>query len=791
MFSPLSWLKELFSSVKFGIFLLFILFVYSAVGSAGVPLQLAIWEPAAWESVRSWRGIEMTEFEWFNTWFFFILIALTCLTIIVTTIRRIPFNTVNLGVWMVHAGLILMSLGCVIYFATKVEGDVPLARSRILIQPVGGEPANIRAMPGHEVEISTPDGPWRFQVMDTNPNWELLTGPDKGKAAFAVKVMVQSPNEVFIRQLLANYPEYTEDMVQSSDPKQPWVRAVKQTGNALKDDSLVMRLEPDEQSRFWLMDSAALYLREVRRNPDGSTSPVTTWVERPIDGLPRYNEYLELENEVWLPTGDDGVDHGPLVLKTMAASTDDPLQDVPIYVTSYLPYAQMETRDTPGCEPCGDPLNPIVNLTIKVSNGQQLRHRMFAFDENQTRPDPSLMRFNWIDSESTMDDMIQSKGPRLRIVIPDKGIDVIEDIDQLTELNPEAPWNVVEDTEYQWRVRRFDDEISIRDRKLCIARVEIKNENKTWLRWVFDKPALNNDFPFEGPEQNHTMMSRELDESIKMTYLPDSGPKAPVTLIAGPEPDRLRLVSKLLGGQPRVSELVVGTPHQLGPDATMTIDSYDARMRMESRPFVFAPSTRQPSAGKQRSMIKIRMPGKGQAWLNYHHYPFESSEDLLRRFPYSTSVMSMPDGRLIEFMYSRESAPLPSTVSLKGFDVKSHVGGFTGEVSSVLNWISQVRFDDESGKDVAAVSVNNPQERNGYWYFQSQWDPPERATESNQGSSGLTFTILGVGNRNGVWTMLAGSVLSVIGMIYAFYIKPMIKRRRSAAVYRNLKEASA
>ncbi|MBG84640.1 MAG: hypothetical protein CMJ40_08855 [Phycisphaerae bacterium] len=791
-YNPLIGLLDLFSSVRFGILLLFLLFVYSAIGSAGLPLKVAIWEPDAWTAVRSWRGIEMTEYEWFNSWPFFILVGLTCLTIIVTTIRRIPFNTINLGVWMVHAGLIIMSLGCVFYFATKVEGDVPIARARIFIQPEGGEPANLRAMPGHEVQIETPDGPWKFQVMDTNPNWELLTGPDKGKAAYAVKVMVNSPNGMFIRQLLANYPEYTEDMVRSSDPKQPWARSVKQNGTALTDDTLTMRLEPDEQSKFWLMSSAALYLREVARNLDGSTTPITDWVERPIEDLPRYNEYVELDREVWLPTGDDEVVTGPLLLKTMASSPDDPLAEMPIYITSYLPYAGMETRDTPGCEPCGDPLNPIANLTLDTSAGQQVQHRMFAFDENPTRPDPSLMRFQWIDSESIMDGMLNMSGPRVRIRIPDSDIEITEDITQFTELEPDAPWIPVGDSAYEWRARRIDDEMIVRDRKLNLARIEMRNDNRTWLRWVFDQPALNGDFPFEGPPQDHSAMDRDLDKTIKMTYLPASGPKAPVTLVAGPEPDQLRLISMLLPGKPQVDDLVVGTPHQLGPDVTMTVTSYDARMRMETRPRVIEKRARQPRAGGQLSMIKIRMPeAKRQAWLTYHHYPFNGSEDLLRRFSYQPSIMSMPDGRLIEVMYSRQSAPLPSTVSLKGFDVSSHVGGFTGDVSSVLNWISHVRFDDDRGSVLSDVSVNNPSERNGYWYFQSQWDPPERATESSPAVAGLNYTILGVGNRNGVWTMLGGSVLSVIGMIYAFYIKPMIKRRRAANVYEKMKGAAA
>ena len=191
-------------------------------------------------------------------------------------------------------------------------------------------------------------------------------------------------------------------------------------------------------------------------------------------------------------------------------------------------------------------------------------------------------------------------------------------------------------------------------------------------------------------------------------------------------------------------------------------------------------------------MLQIRLPeARRRAWLTYHHYPFDGSEDLLRRFSYQPSVMTMPDGRLIEVMYSRQSAPLPSSVALDGFDVRSHVGGFTGQVSSVLNWISNVQFEDEDGTILAPVSVNDPQERKGYWYFQAQWDPPEQPSASSAGSKGLNYTILGVGNRNGVWTMLFGSVLSVIGMIYAFYVKPVLKRRQATAVYKSLKGAAS
>ena len=135
---------------------------------------------------------------------------------------------------------------------------------------------------------------------------------------------------------------------------------------------------------------------------------------------------------------------------------------------------------------------------------------------------------------------------------------------------------------------------------------------------------------------------------------------------------------------------------------------------------------------------------------------------------------------MIQLLYSRASAPIGGTVQLDGFRIKSHVGGFTGSESSVLNWISDLRFDEG---DIVSVSVNDPQPFNGLWFFQSQWDPPDPRGVRTGGvpSAGRNFTVLGVGNRRGVWTMLFGSTLSVIGMMYAFYLKPILRRRKIAA----------
>src|SRR5687767_11875140 len=85
-------LLSLFSSIWLGVTLLALLFVYSAIGSSGVPIHPNILDPSHWVAVRQLRPFEMTEFEWFHWWPFDLLIALICVNLVVATLRRIPFK---------------------------------------------------------------------------------------------------------------------------------------------------------------------------------------------------------------------------------------------------------------------------------------------------------------------------------------------------------------------------------------------------------------------------------------------------------------------------------------------------------------------------------------------------------------------------------------------------------------------------------------------------------------------------------------------------------------------------
>ena len=261
---PLRFVFDLFSTVWFGVFVAVLLFIYCAVGSA---------MPA----VRQHPALELTEFEWFHWWPFNVLIGLLCVTMVTVTVRRIPFRFVNAGVLSIHSGIILLCIGSYYYFGTKVEGDTPVFRRRVLIfLPGMDRPEALVALPGSRSTVHVTGAPWGFQIQGTTAAWPILSDEHAGETAYAVNVLVTPPmGDPFIRQLLAGYPQYTEDVIPGKG------RAIKSIGRKLVEQQLKLSLDYEPQDYFYVMKSWALFVR-----PTGAKE----WVERPIHGLPRYHD---------------------------------------------------------------------------------------------------------------------------------------------------------------------------------------------------------------------------------------------------------------------------------------------------------------------------------------------------------------------------------------------------------------------------------------------------------------------------------------------------------------------
>ena len=788
---------DLFSSVRFGIVILALLFVYMSVGSAGIlyPVHPNLFHPDAWvhAQVRQWRPFEMTEFEWFHWWPFDLLMALLAANLAVTTVRRIPLRAVNLGVWMIHSGIIVLVVGSVIYFGTKVEGEAPVLRRTVTVTvaPRDGAPgpaasASMAAVPGNRMTVGEGADRYDVEVQSIDPDWELLSGDDAGRKAYSVNLLVASPERRFIRQVIAGYPGYTEDLLFTEDRSQPVKRAVKETGKPTVDDRLSVALEYGAQDSFYLKNdlvkSWAVY---VRRPGD------TRWVQRRIEGMPLYNDCVPDLDEVFADARAATVPH-PIRVAIPASEPDDPAPGVELEATGYIRYAQRRARWVPG-GPDAAP-NAVATVDVADDEGRAQRYRLVAADPQRRSADGGVVALRQVSDEEQVAAFMAQ--PTLVFRVPGKGIELREAVKDAALADANAPWRPVGGAEggYAYRVVAVQDDLPIGGRELSVAILELRTPAGEFRRWAFSDPTISRDLrPGEDPMAAMKRGGESfIDPSIEVDYLPGNG-LALALLVAGPERGRLRLVDSLGRAEARIVDVTPGTAVAMASGVRLTVSDWMANAVEEEKPYVVPPEQRQRDARELFAMARIGAAGGSPAWLQYHPYVFDRPQDVLRRYWLSPSTVTLPDGSRLELLFSRQRERLPSPVALESFELATHVGGFSGQSSSIRNYTSVVRFRGADGTWGAPerLSVNEPVEHDGLSFFQSQWDPPEEARQGGMASAGLNYTVLGVGNRNGVWIQLAGCVIAVAGMAYAFYVKPAIKRRHRQAVLDEIARARA
>jgi len=806
---------DLFSSVRFGVVLLTLLFAYMSVGSAGIiyPIHPNIFHTDAWvhAQMRQWRPFEMTEFEWFHWWPFDVLMALLAITLVTTTVRRIPLRVVNLGVWMIHSGIIMLIVGSVIYFGTKIEGEAPIVRRTVTIGIAAKDgPASelvatgtLLAMPGSKLTVGQGADRYDIEVQSIDPDWELRSGADVGKRAYSVNLMIAAPDRRFMRQVIAGYPEYTEDLIFTQDKAQPVKRAVKETGKPIIDSRLFVALDYCPQTNFYLKNdlekSWALYVRRPGE---------TRWVERPINGLPLYNDYVPDLDEVFIGTAESAQPRS-LRVPIPAESPDDPAPGVVFEATGYIRYGQMRSRLIPGGADAAP--NAVASVDVSDTEGRSAQYRLVASDPQKRSADGGVLALRQISDEEQVAGLLSQ--PTLVFRVPSRSITLTESVKDAALADKDAPWRPIGpvDSGYSYRVVSVQDDLAIGGRELSVAILELRTPTGEFRRWTFSDPTMSRDLqPGEDPMAAMKRGGESFtDASLEVEYRPGNG-LALALLVAGPEQGRLRLVDSLGRPEARIVEVLPRTPVELAAGVKLTVTDWMPNAIEESKPFVVPQSQRQRDARELFSMMRLNqvLPTKtalGAAspaaapssvpveWLTYHPYVFDRPQDVLRRYWLTPSTITLADGSSLEVLFSRQREPLPAPVALETFQLTTEVGGFSGQSSSIRNYTSVVRFQQSGGEWSVPerLSVNEPVEYDGMSFFQSQWDPPEEARQGGMASAGLNYTVLGVGNRHGVWVQLLGCIVACIGMIYAFYVKPVIKQRNERLVLEEIARAKA
>ncbi len=398
---PIRWLLDTIANIWFGVSMLVLIFLYSSLGSAAPPIRQGV--------LADWWGLEFLRFEksemaWFGWWPFQVLIGLFCLAMVVMTVRRIRLKVINLGVWTIHTGIIILAISSAVYFGSKVEGDVAIFQSKAyLLAPGMSEPVTLVVRPGAATWVGQGPDRYHLRVMRMNPDYVLQSRGYEGERTQAIWFAVQSfaPRRNFIRVVIVGHPEFTEDVVIGADGPQ---RVRKVFGKPLLDENLQIKLWYDPVDKFYRAGTAAVYAR---------FSPEQAWTQLRLEGLPRYFEYISQPEGLMLSAEERSPPLRPLDLEPEIPAEAGAMAALHFRVTDYLPYANLRSPPTQEGRPKAAERARIVPryqreslarvgqrmslIRVEVRDGPAVRRvwlpfSQYAFDDAQ-RAQPSRFRF--------------------------------------------------------------------------------------------------------------------------------------------------------------------------------------------------------------------------------------------------------------------------------------------------------------------------------------------------------------------------------------------------------------
>lgn len=741
---------ELFSSVRFGIILLTLILIYASVLSAVMP-------------ARVW--LEVTEMEAFQHWLFAVLIILFCITLSVTTIRRIRWNVTNLGVLTVHTGLLLLAIGSVVYFGRKVEGDVLLLSPRIELVSLSGASMRLPrflAETGSTWETTAPmlGGNVRFSVVETEGSGLNVVE----RARVRIEIAGQPPREVTL---------------DATHAPQAGINA-----------TMALRLSTfPPESKFYDKEIAALYV-----HPPGT--PHEQMVSRRLNGLPLHaKRYLPDEDGVLtdrngrpapsnrtspaLDLGFFSIPMGWLAhwrLPLAVAAADLPFD---VQVTGYLPYiaGMLPTAVDGGAEQ-----NPAIRLRIDTPTGP-LSASLFANDPKSSLLNTDVpIEFRWVGSDAERETelaarpgphelQIEVRDPPVRQTIPIIAGQVIQVPGTTYELR-------VEELIQRWPLMSagFEGVAS------PVARIDVNTGTRKYNRTVVQRFAREAPLLTQDIDEAGTRHREPVDANLVLRYRTSA--QGWMTLVAGPTADS-PVELGLFDEAGRVQRFVLGrdgpTPVAALGQTSFSVLAVFEKARSSMVPVIENAEMMRPGFGRAPSTIRVRLTGRDALsgwsetrWVQFSHYPHRDTHP---------ERIRTPDGREWDIVYSRVQHDLGGALALR----KLRTEHFPGR-QMATSWYSYVVGlpQGADGPVDGVVSTNRTWGMGEWTYFQSG--------ASNEDD--WSFTILGVGNREGIWPMVLGCVLVPLGCLYAFYVKPVLKRRAAeraiaAAAERQRRAAAA
>lgn len=566
------------------------------------------------------------------------------------------------------------------------------------------------------------------------------------------------------------------------------------------------------------------------------------WEQRPLHGLPRYNDYA-------LDVGDESAstslmrararnpwDNIPLRSLSIDAPPTSELidPDIRLRVVGYASYADMENdwvRIAP--EQTNGPLRPmrVVSILPAVAvPGTDVNDVLASFPmlpsmpAGRVREGPQLgFEYTLSMDETRWADLTSQLPPNTQhaLVVELPGADAPRMVVPVTE-GAEVP---VGDSGYSIRVEQLTPAppmpIITRGYENATSSVAVvritKPDGSGFQRWVYSRfPELNQDI-LDSKGATGRPIRRDADSEIRVGYV--DATRTQVNLDEQPD-GSLRAAVRQPGGALRIVDLTEPGARLANIDGRFDVAVTDRWEHAESfeRPVPVPADERDKQQigthAHAAAAVEVTLANsdfRRVVWIPFTQYMGVGGEE--------KRSVRLPDGRLIELAFARLQHPFPDfQVQLVNFEMIAY-----DHRGAPRDYQSTLRVSPKAGGDAATFEpythlckLNAPLRAPFHWdpdvsWFrnafhrmlsglnprqyklsQAGWDQEGWRQSQQLVDQGaldrpfVRFTILGVGNNPGIHVIAFGSILMAVGIPWAFYVKPWLVRREKVRIQKSL-----
>jgi hypothetical protein len=296
---------------------------------------------------------------------------------------------------------------------------------------------------------------------------------------------------------------------------------------------------------------------------------------------------------------------------------------------------------------------------------------------------------------------------------------------------------------------------------------------------LFRYPERSPDFVMENGQQKRKQDG--VDPNIQIVFHDASKPQA---WVVEDETGAMKLIVRDSNGKSTTKDLKVGDNVVLGlstmPGLKFRLVERTANSVPIYEPWI-VPNEQRPRSqtameAMQLSMVELEISGgEGSGvWTRKNVYVPFSQYASIGSPPVGEkpAVVDVPGAGKVAFLLSTVKRELPSTLTLAQFDPVH----YPGATRAYEDYVSTLSVKDRStGRQGTLVArLNAPAVDHGLYYFQSAWDGDDHAPPDKR------FTVIGVANRPGIKVMTTGAILIIVGIGFAFYVKPMLLKKKKA-----------